>query len=304
MAPETFIGDKPSGSWSNSGSATFTFSSNESGSTFECRLEWPSYASCTSPKTVSEQGSFSDGSHRFEVFATDLAGNPDPLPESWSWIVDTISPTVSSVSPANAATGIALSADVTATFSEAMDPSSISGQTFTLTPQGSTDPVAVVVSYDSSDAKKATLDPSTDLAPNTTYTATLTTGVKDQARNAMEEKTWSFTTESNTPSSVTIAPNPLDFGSACNTTVIRQVTITNSGTSQVDVFPSVTNLAFSVANDELHVASGESIDLSVSWRAGGAYKQSNTARLELKDVAGNTIAMSDLKGFVFCPIDG
>jgi hypothetical protein len=305
LAPNTFIGDKPSAPWANSGTATFTFSSNETATTFECSLDWGSYASCASPKIVPEQGSLSEGQHTFSVFATDAAGNADTLPASWSWIVDTVAPTVSSVSPADAATNVAESTSVTATFSEAMKPASISGQTFTLTPQGSTSPVAAVVSYDSSNANRATLDPSTDLAPNTTYTARLTTGVTDQAGNAMaQEKTWSFRTDANLDGSVTVSPNPLDFGSACRTTVTRSVTLTNVTTAQVDVIPSVTSLAFSVASDELHIAPNQSVVLSISWSAGGAHKQLNTGRLELKDAAGNIMGTGDLRAFVFCPIEG
>ena len=305
LAPSTFIGDKPAAPWSNSGTATFTFSSSENGSTFECSVDWGPFSTCTSPKTVPEEGSFSDGSHNFQVFATDAAGNADNMWEFWSWIVDTTAPTVSSVTPANAATNIAESASVTATFSEAMKPASISGQTFTLTPQGSTSPVAAVVSYDSSNANRATLDPSTDLAPNTTYTASLTTGVTDHAGNAIaQEKTWSFRTDANLDGSVTVSPNPLDFGSACSTTVTRSVTITNVTAAEIEVIPSVTNLAFSVAGDELHIAPGQSVELSMRWSAGGAHKQSNTGRLELKDAAGNIMGTGDLKGFVFCPIEG
>ena len=46
---------------------------------------------------------------------------------------DTTAPTVSFTAPANAATGVALNANITATFSEAMDPATITTTTFTLT---------------------------------------------------------------------------------------------------------------------------------------------------------------------------
>jgi hypothetical protein len=59
--------------------------------------------------------------------------------------------------------------------------------------------------------KKATLDPSTNLTPSTTYTATITTRVKDSVGNALVlEKTWHFTVEA-LPGVVTAAPKTLNL---------------------------------------------------------------------------------------------
>jgi hypothetical protein len=107
---------------------------------------------------------------------------------------DTTPPTVDSVSPEDAATGVALNTPVEATFSEAIDQRTLSSTTFTLTKQGGTTRVSATLSYDTA-TKKATLVPKCDLAPNTTYSATITTGVKDGAVNALEEDyNWAFTT--------------------------------------------------------------------------------------------------------------
>jgi Ca2+-binding RTX toxin-like protein len=110
---------------------------------------------------------------------------------------DTTPPTVNSTSPANNATGIASTANVSATFSEDMDRSTLTTGTFTLTKQGSTSPLAATVGYDSAN-RKATLDPASDLEPNTTYTATSkggSSGVKDLAGNALaQDHSWTFTT--------------------------------------------------------------------------------------------------------------
>src|SRR5215212_2099962 len=116
---------------------------------------------------------------------------------------DTTAPTVSGTAPQAGATGVALGANVDATFSAAMDASTITNattgvsNTFTLTKQGATTPLAATVSYDAA-AKKATLDPSANLEANTTYTATVkggAGGAKDLAGNPLaSDKTWSFTT--------------------------------------------------------------------------------------------------------------
>src|SRR5215212_8435220 len=115
---------------------------------------------------------------------------------------DTTAPTVSTVAPASGATGVATTANVEATFSEAMDASTISGSTFTLTKQGSTQPVAAQVSYDVA-TKKATLNPTADLEAGTTYTASIrggASGVKDLAGNPLgADKAWSFTTAAAPP---------------------------------------------------------------------------------------------------------
>src|ERR687897_246655 len=84
---------------------------------------------------------------------------------------DTTAPTVSSVAPTDgAATGIALDANVEATFSETMDASTITDATFTLRLGGSgATPVAAAVSYDPT-TNKATLNPNVELQAGKTST--------------------------------------------------------------------------------------------------------------------------------------
>ena len=100
---------------------------------------------------------------------------------------DTTPPTVSSTSPANSAANVAVNTAITATFSEAMDASTVTTATFTLN-----NGVTGQVTYSGT---TATFTPSGNLAYSTTYTATITTDVKDAAGNAMAGNyTWSFTT--------------------------------------------------------------------------------------------------------------
>jgi Ca2+-binding RTX toxin-like protein len=72
-----------------SSSATFSFSSSESGSTFSCSLDGAAFAPCTSPATYS---GLSNGSHTFQVRATDSLGNTDPTPATVSWTVSVTPP--------------------------------------------------------------------------------------------------------------------------------------------------------------------------------------------------------------------
>jgi hypothetical protein len=80
--PETTITSGASGTVS-SRDATFEFSSTEPG-TFGCSLDGGPYSACTSPRTYT---ALSNGSHTFQVRATDTSGNTDPTPASRTWKV-------------------------------------------------------------------------------------------------------------------------------------------------------------------------------------------------------------------------
>jgi hypothetical protein len=111
-------------------------------------------------------------------------------------------PEVISTDPANGATGVPLNQVITATFNEVMNPATINGTSFTL--QG-TAPVSGTVSYAD---KKATFTPSSPLLPNTTYTGTVKTTVKDAVGNSLQtDYVWAFTTNL---SPIISSTDPLD----------------------------------------------------------------------------------------------
>ena len=91
-APDTTIGTKPA-ALANSATANFTFSGSDgSGSgiaSFECRIDAGAWGACTSPR---EYTGLSQGSHTFDVKATDQAGNVDATPATYTWTVDTGAP--------------------------------------------------------------------------------------------------------------------------------------------------------------------------------------------------------------------
>ena len=123
---------------------------------------------------------------------------------------DTTAPTVKSTVPTAGAIGVAPSSNLTATFSEKMDPASINKSTFKLfkvNPDGTQTQITNVTVALSTDGLVATLNPfgtstTTHLARATKYKAVVTTGAKDLAGNrldqnsslsGLQQKAWTFT---------------------------------------------------------------------------------------------------------------
>ncbi len=143
--------------------------------------------------------------------AQDQSGNALASNYVWSFTTgaatNTTPPTVISTAPASGAAGVGIGNKLSATFSEAMDPSTITASSFMLA-QGTT-PVSGAVAYV---GITATFAPSTGLIPNTAYTATITTAAKDLAGNALASNfVWSFNTGSGTnttaPTVISTAPS-------------------------------------------------------------------------------------------------
>jgi hypothetical protein len=125
-----------------------------------------------------------------------------------------VSPEIVSTVPANAAINVPLNQAVSATFTEAMDPSTITTDTFTLAGPGG---VAVVgtVSYDAVNFI-ATFTPLLPLTASTTYIATITSGATDLAGNPLGNtgapNPWSFTTGTAVVTPPVIGPTISLFG--------------------------------------------------------------------------------------------
>jgi hypothetical protein len=127
---------------------------------------------------------------------------------------DITAPTVTSRSPDNNATGVAVSTVVTGTFSEAIALATLTAASFHL--NDGVDNVTGTVSLDAA-GTTATFTPSAPLADNTTYTATLTTAITDVAGNALAaDHVWTFTTGLTVvPPVVTVSSNDDDNWFGC-----------------------------------------------------------------------------------------
>jgi hypothetical protein len=93
--------------------------------------------------------------------------------------------------PANNKTAVSRSANVRATFSAAMNASTINGSTFTMT-QGGTG-VTASVSYDAS-TRTAYLKSANRLGKNLVYVCTLSSSIQDGTNTPISTTTWQFTT--------------------------------------------------------------------------------------------------------------
>jgi hypothetical protein len=75
-APDTTITKAPKAK-STKAKAKFKFTSNEQGSTFQCKFDKGPFEDCSSPRTYKN---LKPGKHKFKVKATDAAGNTDQTP--------------------------------------------------------------------------------------------------------------------------------------------------------------------------------------------------------------------------------
>ena len=114
LPPDTTIDAGPSGDTA-ADTATFRFSSNEPGASFECALDEDSFSSCTSPLELT---GLSVGPHELLVRAKDGAGNVDATPASRTWtVLPPPETTIDSVEPDMGVDAQTESTSVTFTFS-------------------------------------------------------------------------------------------------------------------------------------------------------------------------------------------
>lgn len=113
---------------------------------------------------------------------------------------DSVQPTVTIMSPGEDTFVMGTNSKLTATFSEAMDPTTVDTSKFRLSDgtnpvTGSINYLPGVVTYDSTN-RIAVFTPTGGLAPNKRYTATIITGIKDLGNNTINtDFAWCFTTD-------------------------------------------------------------------------------------------------------------
>ncbi|MGA7339225.1 MAG: Ig-like domain-containing protein [Terracidiphilus sp.] len=194
--------------------------------------------------------------------AQDSAGTALASNVSWSFTTGAAPapPTVIAVTPANGASGVSVSAPgISATFSQAMNTSTLSMSTFTLTPQGGT-AVTGTVAYTLA-GSVATFTPAANLDYNTLYTATITTGAQNSMGTALAANdSWSFTTAL-PPAPMVVATEP--GSGAMNVSVSNDLTATFS--LPMNVF-TITSSTFTLA-----VTGGAAVTGTVSYSVANAF---------------------------------
>jgi hypothetical protein len=175
--------------------------------------------------------------------AQSASGNALAADFVWSFTsgttTDTTPPTVIATLPISGAIGVPTNETITATFSEAMDSSTITANgTFTLAVTGGA-AVPGTVGYAGT---TATFQPTNALAANTPFTATITTAAEDLSGNALAANfVWSFTTgagpDTTSPTITLTAPASASMNVALNAAVsatfskaMNPLTVTAPGT--------------------------------------------------------------------------
>ncbi|GGK20403.1 hypothetical protein GCM10007962_13170 [Yeosuana aromativorans] len=124
--------------------------------------------------------------------------------------------------PANNTAGVSRNAVITATFSEAMDASTINTSSF-MVKQGTTE-VLGSVNYS---GDTATFSPTENLSAGKIYTATITKAAKDLSGHSIEsEMVWTFTT-----GGTLTTLNSVSLGASANYVILAKTAVNNSGTS-------------------------------------------------------------------------
>jgi hypothetical protein len=157
----------------------------------------------------------------------DLAGNPLTTDFAWCFTTggaDNDRPSVTSKIPDSAVSDVAVNRKIAATFSEDMNSSTLTPASFTVTGPGPT-PVSGTVTYS---RRMAVFTPSTGLAPNTAYTATIGTGASDLAGNPLQVKTWTFTTGASADVTAPVVNATLPASAATGVAISTAITVTFS----------------------------------------------------------------------------
>lgn len=150
------------------------------------------------------EGTDPNGTWRLYV-ADDAAGDTGSLTGGWGLVisaVDTIAPRVSSVKPVAGSRNVRRGANIRITFSERIRPLTLNRDTVYLLVARTDQRVRVAVRHDN-ETLTTTLNPRSTLRAGTKYRVVVTTKVKDQSGNRLDQnagltgrqpKTWTFRT--------------------------------------------------------------------------------------------------------------
>jgi len=230
-------------------------------------------------------------------------GDSDKNGNAGTATAPTTPPTVLSVTPLNASTGVCPNNGVviSATFSKAMNPATIDTTTFTVTGSGGASIAGTVTYITTTDV--ATFTPSGALTASTTYTATITTGAKDNFGNALAANfVWTFTTSPTCPppgGGGGGGGGGLALGAACTfgilaaTPVVSSVGPTNV-TGDAGVWPAASITGFPPGTITGAFHRGDAVAMSAQGALTTAYNNAAGA-------AGGAVLTADIGGQTLAP---
>jgi hypothetical protein len=223
--------------------------------------------------------------------------DPDKNANAASAGAPTTPPTVTAVTPPDASTLICPNtAVITATFSKAMNPATLTPSTFTLAGPGGTSVSGAVTYVAATDV--ATFTPSGALTASTAYTATITTGAQDTFGNALAAKfTWSFTTSPVCPPPS--GGSPLALGAACTFGILAATPAVSSVgptivTGDIGIWPAASVTGFPPATFTGTQHLGDAVAQTAQGDLTIAYNNAAAA-------AGGAILPADIGGLTLAP---
>jgi hypothetical protein len=242
--------------------------------------------------SVAANGSYSITSNRtltngrHTVTAGEVSGGIETMSVgSLAFTVDTAGPVVTAKAPAVNSLMVSQTANVTATFNEAI--TGLGTASFTLKNSAGA-LLAAPVSWNAT-TRVATLNPSATLVADRKHTATLTAGITDIAGNPIAANSWAFTTG---PRPVVTAKSP-----AANATAVSRTANVTATISENVI--GVANGTFALRN----AATGALVSYAVSYNAttrvatlnpnvtlAANTKYTATISTSIKDAAGNPLS--------------
>ncbi len=219
--------------------------------------------------------------------ATDLESNG--LADDYVWefttgsTADVAAPSVTSTTPADLATDVAINASINATFDEEIATGTLTTESFTVV-DADLNAVDGSVVFDSVN-NIASFTPDSDLDINATYTATVTTVIEDLSGNALaSDVVWNFTT------GTTAAEESINLESNNAFAILAGSTVTSTG--------------FTIINGDLGLSPGTAVTGFPPGILNGSEHAGDTAAAEAmqdltdsyNDAAGRTTAPVTVSG--------
>lgn len=234
----------------------------------------------------------------------DLAGNPLAADKVWSFATaagnDAAAPAVVFQLPGDGNRYVATNGRISARFSEAMDPATLTTASFTVS--AGNGPLSGTVAYNPA-TRTAVMTPNVPLANNTVYTAALTTLVSDVAGNALaQDAVWSFTTiPQETVLPFVSATAPADL--AGSVSVFNPVTATFSEDMDPD---TINGASFTIAG-VTGTVSYDGVTRRASFLPDAPLANSTTYTATITtavtDLAGNALPLARVWSFATVPPD-